>query len=320
MIFSKQKWDSGAEIRPFVTVAYNTEFDIFEAPLRGAWDAFLMPLLGTDLAADITTIYGKPDAEVKEKQLLYLAQKANALLSMWYNFDEINTYISDSGMFRQESGDSKTLYKYQQQSLKDTWKNKGFNALDELLAYLEKESETFSNFAACPGNTLFKSAIVRNTSAVSEYYFINNSRLVFLRLLPHFRTVERTVIAPRLKTVYSEMVTALSGANPAEKFVKLRDALVPVVVNYSVARLMKETGSLTDRGLFFETFTQTDDMVTTSTVSDDRMMMQATMAEWDAVMYWGLVEMILKSDFQFTSSVSSRIPKRDNNNKKSFWE
>lgn len=319
MIFSIEKWDEGKEIRPFVSVAQDTEFETFEAPLRAAWDAFLMPLMGETLTDNLISFYQKADASAAEKQFVYLSQRACAYLAMWYSFDELNTYISDGGMFRPDGDTRKTLYKYQQQALKDTWKNKGFNALDELLAYLESKPDDFTNFASCPGNTLFRSAIVRNTQDVDDYCFINRSRLVFLRLLPHFRTVERTIVAPRLGEIYSNLLAELGKATPDEKYIKLRNALVPVVVNYAASRLMRETGSLTDRGLFFETLTQTEDMVTTSPVSDDRMMMQATMAEGDAIAYWRLVEIVLKAEFEYTASSAGRVPKRNNNDKKAFW-
>jgi len=184
-----------------------------------------------------------------------------------------------------------------------------------MLDYLETEKVTFTNYV----DPTPKTDIVRSAADVDLYYFISKSRIIFLRLQPHFRTVINTIIAPRLGTIYTDYLTEIVKPTPDAKYVKLRSALMPVVIFYAVMRLMRETGSLTDKGLFFETLKNSDDAVNTSALTDERMIMQANMAEADAINYWKIAEKTLKADFTYEISTGNKGVKRDNTDKKAFW-
>lgn len=172
MIYSSTKWNSAGEIRPYISVAASLKFVVMKAPLRNAFEMFIRPLLGDSMTADLITYYSSTTPTEKETRLLQLAQRANAYLAFWYDYAEMNVLITDAGVRRQESETAKTPYKYQEKALKDGWKEKGFNALDDLLSYVEKEIETFPHFAESPNYTSAKTDIVRTASDVDEFYYI----------------------------------------------------------------------------------------------------------------------------------------------------
>ena len=322
MIFSTTKWDDAAELQQYISVANSLHFKSVEAALKNAFEMFIRPLLGEELTNELIGYYTTQTtpADAKQMKLLELAQRANAYLAFWYDYNEMQVLIGNSGTVRQESAESKTPYKYQEQALRKGWKDKGFAALDNMLTYLEDEISSFGAFKSSANYTTSKTAIVRNTGDVSEYYWISNSRIIFLRLRPHFKTVIDTILAPRMgAAIYDELMLELAKELPAEKYVKLRKAMIPVVVFYAVARLIRQTGDLTDRGLFFETMQSSQDMATTTPVNNELIAAQATRAEADAIQYWSILEKLLKNSFSYQSSSSSMIPNRNNNDKKSFW-
>ena len=319
MIFSKQKWNNASEIQTYISVAKSSEFIVFEGPLSTAFEMFIRPLLGETVTADLIGYYNAATPTAKQLRFVELAQRANAFLALWNDYDEMQITISNAGVKRQESGETKTPYKYQEQALKKGWKDKGFAALDTMLNYLESEIATFTNYALSPNYTISKTEIVKSASEVNEYYWIATSRIIFLRLRPHFKTVIETVIAPRLGTIYSDLMTELAKATPNQKYVRLRRALVPVVVLHAVARLMRESGSITEKGLFFEALKSSEDMYVTSPVALEMVSIQAATAEGDARQFWAIAEKLLRTEFEFTSPSTARIPNRDNTDKKSFW-
>lgn len=323
MIFSTTKWDDAAELQQYISVANSLHFKSVEAALKNAFEMFIRPLLGEEMTNELIGYYTAQTtpADAKKMKLLELAQRANAYLAFWYDYNEMQVLIGNSGTVRQESAESKTPYKYQEQALRKGWKDKGFAALDNMLTYLEDEISSFGAFKSSANYTTSKTAIVRNTGDVSEYYWISNSRIIFLRLRPHFKTVIDTILAPRMgAAIYDELMLELAKELPAaEKYVKLRKAMIPVVVFYAVARLIRQTGDLTDRGLFFETMQSSQDMATTTPVNNELIAAQATRAEADAIQYWSILEKLLKNSFSYQSSSSSMIPNRNNNDKKSFW-
>lgn len=319
MIFSKEKWNNASEIQPYISVAKSSEFIVFDGPLRTAFEMFIRPLLGETVTDDLISYYNAVAPTAKQKRFIELAQRANAFLAFWNDYDEMQITISNSGAKRQESADTKTPYKYQEQALKKGWKDKGFAALDTMLTYLESETVEFPNYKLSPNFTESKTAIVRSTSEVNEHYWISNSRIIFLRLRPHFKTVIDTIVAPKMGAIYTDLIAELAKATPAEKYVRLRKALVPVVVFQSVGRLMRETGSITEKGLFFDALKSSDDMYITSPVALEMVSIQASTAENDARQYWAIVEKLLRAEFGYTAPSTSRTPNRDNTDKKSWW-
>ncbi|MDR1098010.1 MAG: hypothetical protein LBL57_07760 [Tannerella sp.] len=321
MIFSKEKWNDADEIRRYVSVSSALDFETMEAPLRNAFRLFIHPLLGWPMCDTVQDIYtGAPEIEYDtDPELLELVQRANALLAFWYSYDEINVMIGSAGVKLRESEKSRLPFKYQEESLKRGWKNKGFNALDDVLRFLEQHTDNYPEYRQSENFTRSASDIVRCTPDVDRYYFINASRLTYLRLRPHFATVENTVIAPRLGAIFPELKAALTLEEPEEKYTALRDALIPVVVFYGVRRLMMETGDLTDKGLYFSTLSSSDACAGSSPVADERITAQARQAEADALEYWKLAERVLKDLFGMEISAGRKFPVRDNRDKKSFW-
>lgn len=320
MIFSKIKWNNASEITDYISVSSAMTYDRVSGPLLNAFEMFIRPLIGDALTDFLITQYNNETPSDLDLKFIRLAQRANALLAFWYNFNELQYFIGSTGAKQQESDDTKGLYKYQEQDLKEGWKTKGFKALDDLLAFLEENIVTYPDYKNSPNYTESLASIIRNTSEVSQYYEINNSRLIFLRLRSHFRIVEDTILAPRLGTdLYSVFKEEIKKDNPDKKYTDLRIKLIPVLVFYSVCRLIRETGSLTDRGLFFSSLKADDSVSTQSPVTDERLTMQANQAESDGISYWKLTEKYLKTTFGIASNSGLRIPPRDNNNKKSFW-
>ena len=263
MVFSKEKWNDAAELNQFIPVSAALYFESVQSSLEDAWRLFVLPLLGEALAEEIEAYYDDDDPTALQLKVLNECQRAVANLAFWYNYDELNIRISDQGMQRQESdGSFKQTYKYQEDQLKTSFKNKGFNALDRVIDLLDKHQKDFPLYEQSPAYASRKSSIVRSTAEVDANYFINNSHLIFLRLKPIFKSVEDTVLQPALgDALYQALTKALKdgtevlGDTTTEEF---RQRCASFVVLKSIAKLVRQTGSLTDRGLYFASIHEGD--------------------------------------------------------------
>lgn len=318
MIFSQERWDFEREGLDYLKISNACTWFAVKAPLTNAWQLFLVPLIGCKMAEKLSDIYRQNTTKKKELKLLQLAQRSNLLLAFWYDYAELNVLIGDSGFKRQDSETAKTPYKYQEKQLRDGWKTKGFNALDELLRFLEDNIDIFKEYKESENYTQSRSSIIQNTEQVNEVYFINHSRLTYLRLKPHFKVVEDTIIAPRMGNLYRQMKTALSAEDPEEKHIALRNMIRPAIIYYAVHRLLLETGDLSDKGLFFASLRGDDSDEQTRTVTDDRVVHQAKQAESDANSYWKLAENYIRNKFEIEVS-SGGFPRRNNYERKAFW-
>ena len=263
MVFSKEKWNNAAELNQFIPVSAALYFESVQSSLDDAWRLFVLPLLGDALAEEIEAYYAEEDPTVLQRKVLNECQRAVANLAFWYNFDELNVRISDQGMQRQESdGSFKQTFKYQEDQLRAAFKNKGFNALDRVIDLLDKHQEDFPLYEQSPAYASRKSSIVRCTAEVDANYFINNSHLIFLRLKPIFKSVEETLLQQALgDALYLDLTKALRegtanlGDTTTEEF---RQRCAAFVVLKSIAKLIRQTGSLTDRGLYFASIHEGD--------------------------------------------------------------
>lgn len=263
MIFSRDNWDNGKEIGQYVPASASLSFEKMESSLSNVQELFLIPLLGDDMMEAIEDIYERvemDDLTTEESKLLRLAQRAVANLAFWYDFDYLQVRISDQGFQRQGSEDWQQAYKYQEDRLRDGFKVKGFNALDRLLTYLSEHTEVFTDYAQSPADKATRKAIVRSVAEAQKYVNIDNSAIVYMRLAAEFPTVEevelRGVLGSELYWQLRGYLDDLAeGGQEDADLEALREQCVRVMVNAAALRMLKKTGSLTDKGLYFEAVT-----------------------------------------------------------------
>lgn len=260
MLFSSEKWNSGKEIGAYVPTSASLSFAKMESSLQSAEDLFLKPLLGSQMMAALQAIYDKDvDSRTpKEKLLLAIAQRAEANMAFFYNFDALQLRITDQGFQRQGSEDWQQAFKYQEDRLRDGFRTKGFNAIDEMLDFLDENVDTFTQYEESTAYAERAKAVVKNTREVQRWVNIGHSTLIYLRFAAEFPTVEETVLRACVGNAFYEKLRQwLDDANayPQEYSItlpQLREKCGRVVVMAAAVRLLKKTGTLTDRGLYFE--------------------------------------------------------------------
>lgn len=248
-IFNCDNDTLNAELHRYIPVSVGLEAETIAPPLSSAYMLFVHPLLGEELSDAVQDMAGKVPPSDKESGLLDALRMAVANLAFWYGYTELSVQITDQGFQRPEGETFKGLYKYQEDALRMGFKNKGFNALDRFLEMADKNPGLFPEgvYADSPVARARAGSLVRHVEEVDRYYFINGSYLVFLRLLPHFKTAALTVLRPLLGMPLFSRLEKGEGEGVEE----LRRQCLPVVVLAAVAELIETTGSLTDRGLYY---------------------------------------------------------------------
>ena len=325
MVFSKEKWNNAAELNQFIPVSAALSFESVQSSLKDAWRLFVLPLLGEALAEEMEAYYLDDSPTALQIKALEECRCAVANLAFWYNYQELNVRISDQGMQRQESdGSFKQTFKYQEDLLRASFKNKGFNALDRLIDIFDKNKKDFPLYEQSPAYASRKSAIVRCTAEVDANYFINNSHLLFLRLKPIFKLVEDTVLQPVLGIgLYKGLTDAM--ANGEERIgetttEELRKRCASFVVLKSIAKLIRQTGSLTDRGLYFAQLHEGDGNISLKPADREAALSLAGDIDNNAdaclSQLMNFIQLYLPS---FYHGRQSDVLNRDNNNKRTVF-
>lgn len=327
MIFSKDTWATKEGFRHFVNASKALSWETMETPLEQTWMMLFVPMLGQQLADDISAIY-EMRAEDRSRAstfLLMYAQMALANLTLWLNYDELNVRLTDQGHQRQESDTFKSLYKYQEDKLRHIYMVKGFNAVDTMLEWLDKFSDDYPSWTDSPANARRQSSVVRCAAEVNDTVFINNSYIVFLRMIPAINRIVDTILPVRLgvelfdlfKSKLSEG-SAVVGSTTIEE---LRSYVRKYVVCLAAAELVKETGSLTDRGLYFDSYVAGKDGNEISRPATREEQSGACAGYFASAERYGhaLDNFIEFNIPEYFAGRESDIFKRDNDGKKTVW-
>lgn len=321
MIFSEEKWNNGKEIGQHIKVSSAFDFNVIRPALYDAFNLFIVPVLGKEMSDHLVDIYKESSEKEEDKTFLSLSQRANANLALWYGFNELNTVLSNHGTQQIEDETYKSLYKYQERDLRSTYRDKGFNALDDILAFLESNIVSFPDFQKTDTFQKMHSGIIPGTAVANQFLPINNSRLIFLRLQPHISFIEDTWLPGFIgETMLTHFLDELKKENPEEKYITLRKKLQPVIIHFAAARLILQTGSITDQGLYFSSVQSGNNNDERFTPADSATISyQADFFEKTAQEYLVVANRYIKDYFpEFFSGYTHHVFDRDNYHKKTF--
>lgn len=329
LVIERENWDDGRLMSQYVPVSASLSWEKMEGSLRVAQDMYLLPLLGTELMDKLAEICnGEADANrdagasAAYELAVKAAQTAVVCLALWSNYDALQLRLTDQGWQRQETETFKGAYKYQEDALKQMLKNRGFNAIDGLLDILERDPRNFPLYSECPAAMERKGSIVRSTGEVSDVVFINRSHVLFLRLLPELKTVEEMHLAATIgKPLYDSLK---AGMEDSEKW-KYEDCSLErfrircgrYLIRLAMIRLLLQTGSITDRGMYFVSRSLDGD--TSRGASNDEIARQLNQMERDAeaerVSLLAFIRTYIPSEYM---GDEQRVD-RDNDGKRAFW-
>lgn len=328
MLFSKEKWNSAKEVMQYMQTSAALSFEKCASSFEDAEYKYLLPVFGNELIGRIHDIYASESPSEEEKILLQSAQIAECNLALAMNFDEFNVRLSDMGVQRQETDKFKQAYRYQEESMKRLYRNRGFNALDNAIVFLNRNISTFPEWEDSEYRKKSRASIVRSAKEINELYHIENSGIIYMMLMPD---IDRAVL--KLQGVigaelYFKLVEALDKGDEyvfdegdqikAETF---RKDCVRFVVMTALASFVSISGRITDRGLYFsQTVASGANPEQEKEASDVQRHEAARQFLETAAMYARALERDVQTFYpQYFHGNECDVLRRDNKDKKSFW-
>jgi len=256
MIFSKD-----TEIKVILPIGVGNDFNRLKPHIENAENRYIKPLLGFDMYAALVELYNTDesqtptDEEKHRRELLSKVQFATIHLAYFIGFDFLNVSVTDAGFQRMETERTKGLFKYQEDAIKSFFAETGFNALDDILTFLEINIEAFEEFMTSENFNQLITSFLPNVKTIEEIPFnIHRSNLIFLALQPSISYIEDISILPVLgETIYSIVKTEMAKEVVDEKVNKLLSFIRKPLIYLASAMLMEETGAtLYEKGLYFD--------------------------------------------------------------------
>jgi hypothetical protein len=208
------------KIKTFIADAERIVKETISEAFYDEIDAYITSLIPTDPPAEPPA---EPETDAYLDKLIGLLRDSITYMTFNIGFDILNTVFSNQGFHRVEveASGKKALFQRQEENLRKTFRQQGWNKLDLALAYMETNKDEFATWTASEEYTLTKDHFINSTKEFNQIYNINNNRLVFMKLRNFQTLVEDFDIAPLIGIDYCSELKAqiladnLSNANKA---------------------------------------------------------------------------------------------------------
>jgi hypothetical protein len=244
------------QVREVVPINALVQFETVQPYLSTAEKTFIRPIVGEALYEDITSEPTDPEDPdtVDHSDLLVHIRYCIVNYAMFHGFDMLNVTFDENGFKR--SSEKTGLYRYQEENLKEVFKNDAYNGVDRLIEYLQKKISTYEAFKTSPYYLEMKGSFFPSTHSFDQVYSVSGSRLVFLKISRFFERVVDFEIVPLMgRVLFNKVVDEMRKEDDQDPDLM---ALIPYIRKplafFAVANGLDEIGmQVTEKGLLFET-------------------------------------------------------------------
>lgn len=203
------------ELQQYVTVNSQFPYKSLLPYINDVEGQIIIPLIGQATYTLIETAYKtSPVPDGKNGVLLKKLQSVIAKLSMANATPFLELQFDANGITTVGKSDKRTAgYDYQIIRAIAGFGKSGNSSIEELLTYLETESETFTAYAGSPNKTANKAGLVNTATEFSSFYHIANSRLTFNALRATYLNIEEDRLKPLIgDTLYTELTGTVTNS------------------------------------------------------------------------------------------------------------
>jgi hypothetical protein len=228
--------------------ASGSSLENLEPDLRVAERQQLRPVLGHALYNELNALSSDElqaaldDPASTTGGLLRLVHEALANLGLLECLPLNQLQVSDGGVFLMSGG--KSPFQWQINELKTSLRNKGYNALEAVLAYLDEHVDDFPAWASSVAAVEARVLLIPSATEFTRHYDINGSRLTYQAFLSIIRKVERFQLEAVIGAEYLRELKAqlVAGTLTPDNRDVLDDYLRPALAHLVVAKAVGEVG------------------------------------------------------------------------------
>lgn len=231
------------ELKKYVEVATSLKFETVEPSLKSAARRHLKDCLGAELFSKLILAYQAASMKIEDmpvdlKELAQLSQAAVANVAIYLLIPRLSITISESGVSRVENNNEKTAFQYQEVNAKESYLRAGFDAMEDILIYLEGNKTEFPEWVSSSSYLDFKKYFIQSAAEFSSSYNIQQSRLAFLAVRYIMKRIEDFQVKDVIgKKLFGVIKTELnSGTVTSLHQVLLDDYICPGIALITIAK------------------------------------------------------------------------------------
>lgn len=255
------------DLKKYISVNVSTNINTLAPYMEQAAIKFIMPCIGAGAYADFLTKHNTNGAitpgSIFEEGLFKL-QRAMAHFAYYLYIPVGQLQISDSGIHISVNENKKTAFEHQIVKLEESFINAGYDAIEDLLDFMEDNTAIFNVWAATSAYTEFKDVIITNAKTFSVWYNIGNSRRMFTALRNFMRITETTDLIPVTCTdLYNAIKQEIADGEISEANVPLMNFIYPAIAYLTMFKAITFLSvQITDSGIITLSSTNASSTVT----------------------------------------------------------
>ncbi|EKT3974024.1 hypothetical protein SL054_001974 [Flavobacterium psychrophilum] len=238
LLFNKNGAGGSTEIKEILGFTdANLKFITLKPKLIPATDT-IIELIGKPLYDSLIGIYNAPSQSASDKEFLNRVQYI-ILLDGYRNLAmDTDLGHTNNGRVNRIEDKQKIAFEWQIVNSNRKMERDYYRALDSLIKYMDK------NVSGWKATDAFKQThdlFIRTAAEIDDYFNIDGSRLLFMKIAPGIRKAEREEIIPRITKVrFDELKTKLktnTGDEDSILLIKIREAIVYKALSWAIPRL-----------------------------------------------------------------------------------
>lgn len=247
------------EIRKHLPVNISLSIENLKPFLIRAELKYLIPTIGLEQYEALNAYAEAKEFDEDLDALMQVCIPPVIFLAVFEGYDLLNVEFSDSGFHRNETENKKGLYGYQERGIKAFLKNSGFNGLDAVLEFLEKNIDTYTLWADSEACSSVYDGLIRTAKEFTKFYVqLKDSSIVFRQMKSAMQRAEdfqiRCKIGNTIVDNIKELIKDREIDDPLNSKYKLLLPYIQKALAYlTINEAANELGvKLTDKGLYFE--------------------------------------------------------------------
>lgn len=232
-----------SEIQSVIPFTNYSNINIILPAIKAIEEEYLSPLIDSGTLDALQTDYDLDPSlpTAKYKKLHEKILPAIVHLAILKNLPYMMVKVSSGNIISPTDTNSVPVKMWEYRNLESSHIKEGYKALDAMLAFMETNKADYPSWTASDKYTAFKKYFINTTAEFHAQTDINNSRLVFKRLVPTMENIELLHIKPILGTAFFDTLkTKIKAGNPTADEKEVIELIQKIVALRTIATGLNE--------------------------------------------------------------------------------
>ena len=306
MLFSENPDQLIDELKDYIQIASSYDCSRIQNLLLATENTYIIALLGTKLFNRIAKDQTRFPDEIG------MCRKAVANITVYENFTLLNTLLLSGGFARVAGENTDSLYRYQEEDLKQIFRRNGFDQLDLIINHFLDKIDSFPEFKESEYYKAGRGELIPDRFVFSQYYK-PIGHIVFRYMQAFIRRSEDLDISDIVDL--SELRQAVLSDTISDQQQRTIELVRPVIVCLAVAYAMEDMGvNIDNAGIWMERRVAADGIREKN--PPDTIQVNTLVSK-----YRNMANRYLRELQKHLSGATNTNPLiRDNKNKKTTWQ